>query len=284
MTRQDTTALTVLTAVGGEEDDAVAIAVAADLARRHGMTAVVVNAFELMPTAIAGPPFGRAVTTPEVLRVMTGRADTIAHTIDELICRQNRRAGRPVVRLAEPSHSVWATLMRELPLVDLCVLGQSSTSGEGAWSGPLADALMEARAPVYLARDAEPIAGRTAAIAWDGGFEAARAVQAALPLLREASDIAILQDTDRLNTGDGSRADPTRLADWLEARGLRAARYVEAKGGKVGPLLLEAADAVGAALLVAGAYRHSRLREALFGGATRTFLKAAGGPHMLISH
>ena len=103
-------------------------------------------------------------------------------------------------------------------------------------------------------------------------------------LLQEASDIAILQDTDGLDDEAGARADPARLAAWLEGRGLPASRYVEAKGGKVGPLLLEAADAVGAALLVAGTYRHSRLFEALFGGVTRAFLRAADGPHLLIAH
>lgn len=59
---------------------------------------------------------------------------------------------------------------------------------------------------------------------------------------------------------------------------------MQVRGAKVGPALLDAAQAFGAALLVAGAYRHSRLAEALFGGATRAFLEARDGPHLLIAH
>ena len=283
MLKPEAAPLAVLTAVGGEPDDAVAIATAADLARRHGVTAVAVNAFAPMPP-VMGPALGRSIMAPQILTAIATRRDVVDQTIHDLVDAANRRANATVIRLAEPSQSVWMTLMRELPLVDLCVLAQSSTAGDGAWTGPLGEALMEARVPVYLARDATPIVGRTVAIAWDGSFEAARAVRAAAPLLQEASDIAILQDTDGLDDEAGARADPARLAAWLEGRGLPASRYVEAKGGKVGPLLLEAADAVGAALLVAGAYRHSRLFEALFGGVTRAFLRAAGGPHLLIAH
>ena len=53
---------------------------------------------------------------------------------------------------------------------------------------------------------------------------------------------------------------------------------------KVGPVLVDAARDLGAALLVSGAYGHSRLAEAIFGGATHAFLKAGDGPHLLIAH
>lgn len=284
MLKLNSAPLTVLTAVGGDADDEVAITVAAGLARRHQTTAIAVNAFSPMPAAALAPPVSRSVMGPQILTALASRRDDVDHAIHDLVAAQNGRAGRTVIRLADPAPSVWMTLMRELPLVDICVLAQSSTTGDGAWIGPLGDALMDARTPVYLARDTTPVTGRTVAIAWDGSFEAARALRAAAPLLREASDIAILQDTDHLDIEAGARADPTRLAAWLEARNLPPTRYVEAKGGKVGPMLLEAAGAVGAALLVAGAYRHSRLFEALFGGVTRSLLQAAEGPHLLIAH
>ena len=44
------------------------------------------------------------------------------------------------------------------------------------------------------------------------------------------------------------------------------------------------ANSEDAGLLVAGAYGHSRLREAVFGGATRTFLTSSVGPHLFLAH
>jgi nucleotide-binding universal stress UspA family protein len=53
--------------------------------------------------------------------------------------------------------------------------------------------------------------------------------------------------------------------------------------GEAAPLLLAAAKAAGADLLVAGAFGHPRLREFIFGGATRTFLNA-DSPSLFLSH
>ncbi len=52
--------------------------------------------------------------------------------------------------------------------------------------------------------------------------------------------------------------------------------------GSVGERLLQGAEGVD--LLVAGAYGHSRLREFVFGGVTRTLLAASDGPAMLLAH
>jgi nucleotide-binding universal stress UspA family protein len=275
---------TVLAAVGGWKDDEVAVRVAAALGKRHGTTAVAVNTYAPMTTVYVGAPFTRSAMTPEVIAEIAERKDSVACRIEKLVETQKRLTGPDSIRLAPPSRSGWATLMRELPLVDCAVLASSSVGGDGPWTGALAEALMEARVPVYLARDAAPVADRAAAIAWDGSFEAGRAVRAALPLLAEASAAFILQDADHLNTVSGARADPERLRGWLNDREIDVPAIVTVKGGKVGPMLLEGAAAVDAALLVAGAYRHSRLSEALFGGATRSFLEAADGPHLLIAH
>jgi nucleotide-binding universal stress UspA family protein len=276
--------LSVLAAVGGAQDDEEAVVIAADLAHRHGTTAVVVNTFAAAPTAAMAPAFGGAALTPRILEAIVDRRREVELGIQALVDRIALRVGAGAVRLVPSDGPVSAVLRRELPLSDLAVLAQSSVSGEVGWTSPLGETLIEARAPVYLARDREPVAGRLAAIAWDGSFEAARAVRAALPLLQEASELVILQSRNRLDTSEGSRADPTRLAAWLTSHGLSAGRLVTVDGGKVGPELLKACAEVGAGLLVAGAYRHSRLGEALFGGATRAFLEAAKGPHLLVVH
>ncbi len=198
------------------------------------------------------------------------------------LSRDAAEGGALVKALARDSG--WATLMCELPLADLVIVAQSSVAGEGPWTGPLGEALMEGRSPVYVARDGVSAAGRPAAIAWDGSPEAGRAIRAALPLLKDAAEVAILQDPEGLDIeGDGC-ADPDRVTRYLLAHGVSAGAVIKVRGRRIGPTLLQAATAFGAGLLVSGAYRHSRLGEALFGGATRSFLANADGPHLLISH
>src|SRR5579871_2956715 len=148
---------TVLAAVGGEKDDEVAVRVAAGLGHRHGTTAVAVNTFAPMTGVYVGAPFTRSAMTADILAEIVTRQDRVACQVEKLIDAQQRRTGPDSIRLAPPSWSGWATLMRELPLVDCAVLASSSGAREGPWTGPLAEALMEARTPVYLARDASPV-------------------------------------------------------------------------------------------------------------------------------
>jgi nucleotide-binding universal stress UspA family protein len=186
--------------------------------------------------------------------------------------------------IAQRGATTWADLMRELPLADIVVVGQSSAAKGGSFAGPLGEALMEAKAPVFVARGGDPAGGKPAAVAWDGSLQAARAVRAAIPLLKEASKVTILQDPDELDLSPGAQADPKRLEGYLRARGVATDATIEVRGRHVGRALLDAAVDAGAALLVAGAYGHSRLGEALFGGASRTMLGAKNGPHLFVSH
>jgi nucleotide-binding universal stress UspA family protein len=285
------TPMALLAAVGGAADDDAAIAIAADLAQRHRSSVTVVNTFEpagsaVLPRGFAGDLAAiRVWKSLEEERIDIGRR--IRAMVDQYAARLSPAADAPghgFLHMAPPSSGCWATLMRELPLADLVVLAQSSVEGDGPWVGPLGEALMAARVPVYVARDSLPVAGRPAAIAWDGGFEVARAVRAAVPLLRDASEVAILQAPGRLAASDTDRADPERLKVWLARHGVKAGTLLQVQPNKIGEGLLAAACEFGSALLVAGAYHHSRIEEALFGGATRAFLEASDGPHLLVAH
>ncbi len=77
--------------------------------------------------------------------------------------------------------------------------------------------------------------------------------------------------------------DPNRLKDFLAARGVEADVEVISEAGDAAALLLGAARRVGASLLVSGAFGHARLREFIFGGATRSFLQAES-PSLFLSH
>jgi nucleotide-binding universal stress UspA family protein len=286
--------LSILVIATGSPDDKAAVAVAADLAGRHASRAVVVNTFENFPAgAMAVPVFSGGIYAREMWTAARDQAQAVELEIEAMVERGVRSFGLSrspdndasmAMAMATPAATSRATLMRELPLADLAIVGQSCVAEAGSWIGPLGEALMEARTPVFLARSGVSTAGRSAAVAWDGGFQAARAVRAALPLLKDASAVAIVQDREGLDVSPGAPADPDRLRNYLRRHGVAVETVLEAHGRKVGPAILEAADKFGAALLVAGAYRHARLQEAIVGGVTRTFLKLDSGPHLLISH
>ena len=283
--------LSVLAAVTGAPDDEFAVAIAADLARRHASPAVVVNTFEDFPAGAPVPAFSGGVYARDMWTAFRERADAVEREIEALVAREAHRfalsryaGGGPSLVIAAPAQTSRATLMRELTLADLAVVAQSCVAEAGSWVGPLGEALMEARTPVFLARSGNSTAGRSAVVAWDGGFQSARAVRAALPLLKEASEVAIVQDREELDVSPGAAANPDRLRDYLTTHGVAVETVLEAKGRKIGQAILDAAREFGAALLVAGAYRHARLQEAIVGGATRTFLRDDTGPHLLLSH
>lgn len=118
-------------------------------------------------------------------------------------------------------------------------------------------------------------------VAWDGSRPATRAVHDALPILREvATAVDILTITeekplDRLPSGQD-------LVRHLEAHDIRS-QYEEVhfRGNSVGEQIMNEAQHRGAGLLVMGAYGHSRLKQIVFGGATRTVLKSPRLPVLL---
>lgn len=108
-------------------------------------------------------------------------------------------------------------------------------------------------------------------IGWDGSREAARAVCDAMPLLAAAAVVTVDAEPSRTEHGEIPGAD---IALHLARHGVKATveRTVSA-GIDVGNVLLSRASDVGADLLVMGAYAHSRVRELILGGTTRTVLE-----------
>lgn len=142
-------------------------------------------------------------------------------------------------------------------------------------------ALMDSGSPLLVAPAGAPkTVGGHVAVAWNGGLEAARAVTAAMPFLKEAGDVTILTVGDPCPPESNAEA----LAGYLASHGVKATiRAVEAGGGSMSATLLGAAGESGADLMVMGAYTHSRLRELVFGGVTYEILAAANIP-VLMAH
>jgi nucleotide-binding universal stress UspA family protein len=108
-------------------------------------------------------------------------------------------------------------------------------------------------------------------IAWDHTAPAARAVADALPILQSAASVRIITATDDKTTPE--LASGAALAGHLAEHGIKATfETVKIDGSSVGKVFEAYVKAKVIDLLVMGAYRHSRLNETMWGGATKTVI------------
>jgi nucleotide-binding universal stress UspA family protein len=133
--------------------------------------------------------------------------------------------------------------------------------------------------PHHPMTDAVP--GRVVLVAWKDTREAARAVTAALPLLTRATRVHVA------SWADGDPIEGKEAADidgWLRSHGVSPVMHRSAdRPHDVGGAALSLAQGLGADLMVMGCYGHSRAREWMLGGATRTVLKSMTRP-VLLAH
>jgi nucleotide-binding universal stress UspA family protein len=110
---------------------------------------------------------------------------------------------------------------------------------------------------------------RSILIAWKATPEARRAIVDALPMLRKAKDVTVVEiiedDVSRL----AALSRVNDIVAWLSRHGVVASEQVPGECGDAAAQLDKIASEVGAGLVVAGAYGHSRLREWVFGGVTK---------------
>lgn len=111
----------------------------------------------------------------------------------------------------------------------------------------------------------------TVAVAWDGSRAAARAVHDAIPLLARAERVVVLTVESDKAIDPFSVDGVLRLLEAHEVNAIHIDVLMSASR-TVGEALQSAALEKGAGLLVMGAYGHSRLREFVLGGATRSIL------------
>jgi nucleotide-binding universal stress UspA family protein len=136
-------------------------------------------------------------------------------------------------------------------------------------------ALRGGRAILAVPPSASRIAADRILVAWKDTREARRAVRDALPFLREARDVEVLSVLER--EGPEATAAVDRVMSFLARHGVSARSHVvRPTPGRVGDQVLEVARAGGFEFIVAGAYGHSRLREWIFGGVTRSLLNSSG--------
>ncbi|WP_314963363.1 universal stress protein [Bradyrhizobium cosmicum] len=178
-------------------------------------------------------------------------------------------------------------ILAQARCADLVVSGGQSPAFSDAFAlASPKDLVMQAGRPLVVVPDrVNWLDLRSVLVAWKDTPESRRAVADALPLLRKARDVAIVEIPEQGEERSAAMAGVADVAAWLVRHGVTAtARVPEAGGNKTAAMQLEkVAGDVGASLIVAGAYGHSRFRELILGGVTE-YLVTQSVRSVLLSH
>ena len=159
---------------------------------------------------------------------------------------------------------------------DLIVLGRPGRAPQNPRMAPLEAALFESGRPVLIAPPEAPkTIGRNVLVSWNGSTEQAYTNVFAMPFLRQADEVTVLAVEGGMTPGPTAE----QAAQHLRRNGIKAsALTVKPESRTTGEAILDHCAKLGCDLLIKGAYTQSRLRQMIFGGATRHILASATVP------
>ncbi|MGB8819310.1 MAG: universal stress protein [Rhizobiaceae bacterium] len=170
---------------------------------------------------------------------------------------------------------------RRARYADVTILGPSLLADETLNENALDGALFRSGRPVLVLPEKAKatLSPGIVSIAWDGSLEAARSVGAAIGMLSQVRQVRIVL-VDPVSGEGGHGAEPgADLASYLSRHGVNVTvDRLPSSGNPASDVLLQHAGDHGVEMIVMGAYGHSRLRERIFGGVTRSMLNRVTVP------
>jgi len=263
---------------------AVRLGVARQVAQRHeaaitGLFGVTSNFVE-MPFAVAESAEAGAI----VIKLDAERRERAL-----ALFQHAAQAEGPAVSWSELGTEpvIWGFTQQAL-YADLLVLGQHEPGAATARDVPadfVESVLLGSGKPALVvpyAGDVKTV-GDNILVAWSPSRESARALGAALPLLQTAQQVHVVTWSNDTSAPQAA-SERRQVEQYLAAHGVKATLHWYGDGpGNPGDRLLSLTADLGSDLLVMGCYGHSRARELVLGGATRTVLKSMTLP-VLMAH
>jgi nucleotide-binding universal stress UspA family protein len=168
---------------------------------------------------------------------------------------------------------------------DIAIVAGVADQAPGWGESIFLDLLFDSGRPVLVVPPQfKPRPIRHAVVAWQPTREATRAVHDGLPLLKFAETIDVLVVDPVVADSRHGQEPGADIATHLARQGLRVRVVVRPLMGEhAATVIVRQAVETGAELVVAGGYSHSRVRESIIGGATRTLLETCPVP-VLLSH
>ncbi len=239
-------------------------------------------------------------TTPSYLAASMAYSEYSAGTVGMLMDADEKRSLQAKARFDQWAQTPgprmsWVSVTNEMPsnsllrhswLADLLVLAQNNAADPGMSTVPrnlLANLIIDSGKPGLIV----PYIGtmkstlQNVMIAWKPTRESSRALSASILFLKNAKSLHLMADIPAAESDEFRR----RFESYLRVNGVLVKPSFHSSFGadSGGEGLLSMAADVGADLLVMGCYGHSRTREFVLGGASRTILQSMTLP-ILMAH
>ena len=257
------------------------LAVARRVATQHG--AAVAALYAVTPSAITSPfaPLGSEMLSAGLAALDAERRDRSKAAFDDAL----KAPGAHVAWSDLTEYSASSDFARQALYADLLVLGQTDVSGADASGVPtdfVESVLVTSRKPALIAPriGLHRNVGDTIVVAWKEAPESARALAAAIPMLQRAEKVHVVSWSPVVPRMAGGLLN---LETYLRAHNVSPIwhDYGE-EPEQLGELLLSTTFDLGADLLVMGCYGHSRAREWVLGGVSRTLLQSMTLPVLMV--
>ena len=280
----------ILVPVRGDGKGENILAHAVLLATRYGSHVQVTHCHprpeDLLPYGVPIPAFLHEQFTEQTAELYNTAAEELKKTFlkfaDDhgLTVVDKQNGGGASISWAEKEGKQIDVIKQLGRLSDLIVVAKPDRD-KNLGANTLKTSLFNTGRPVLMCpeRKTPPTAlGEHVAIAWNGSLESVRAVTLGMDILQGASAVTILTaDHAELHS-----ATADELVDYLAVRGIKAGIETFKSQGKVGPMLLEKTAAVGADMMIMGAYGESHERETMFGGNTQAVVDNATIPVLMV--
>jgi nucleotide-binding universal stress UspA family protein len=264
--------------------------VAVEIARRDGAHLIGLYATPAITLFAGGLPYSGSVNEIKALELVEAQTRGDARkAADEVEAALNDAAARAGVtcewRLVEGD--IDRTAVLHARYADIAIVGQNDPEHPAAHASNLAEALLLGSGrPVIVVPYAGRFdaVGRSVLVAWNATREAARAVNDAMPILVRAANVIVFSVNPPGTDAGGPAVPGADLALHLARHGVKAeASSTVSHEIDAGNTILSRAADFDSDLIVMGGYGHSRQREFMLGGATRTLLRQMTVP-VLLSH
>jgi nucleotide-binding universal stress UspA family protein len=278
----------ILAVLWGDDDGEVVLPAAFEVARQFGSRVVGIYVRPPAGEFIPSGDFGMALSQDYLDRLhreSAAKATRLRTAFQETAAKLGIKPGDVAAPDAVSAEWVEAEGSAAMfigsygRVFDLIVLRKPDPKISAETEILLEAALFESGRPILVVPKPTPVPhGGTAVIAWNGSTETASVLALGMPLLKKAGKVVVV------SVEGGMVPGPTgvEVSQYLQCHGIAASvRHVQLEGQTTGEVFLREAMKLEGDLMFKGAYTQSRLRQLIFGGATRHILGHATLPVLM---
>lgn len=253
------------------------------LAKEHGAEVI-----GIYPTDGSSHYYDQTIIPQDVRKVLRDRQDEFRDSVQKRFLESAEAAGVKA-QWRGPRGAADEVLALHARYCDLIIMSKAErVDSVTALIPNLPEAVvMAAGRPVLMIPRAGGIQsiGRRVLYCWDQRREAARAFTDAAPFMRRCDELVIVEIDRDKELFRESELREQDIADFCISLGYPKPKHLlkESEGIGVGNVILNTASDSGSDLIVMGAYGHSRMRQWVMGGASRTLLSSMTVP-VLLAH